>query len=71
MTVSDELNDEDRATYEKLSKLSGAAFDQAYAANMVSDHQHDIGDFEQEASPGKILQSVSLQNDRFQRFVNI
>jgi putative membrane protein len=47
------LNDEDRATYEKLSKLSGAAFDQAYAADMVTDHQHDIGDFEQEAKSVK------------------
>jgi putative membrane protein len=53
MTVSNDLNDEDRATYEKLSKLSGAAFDQAYAADMVSDHQHDIRDFEQEAKSGK------------------
>jgi putative membrane protein len=53
MTVSNDLNDEDRAAYEKLSKLSGAAFDQAYAADMVSDHQHDIADFEREAKSGK------------------
>jgi putative membrane protein len=31
---------------DKLSKLQGAAFDQAYAAEMVKDHQKDIAKYE-------------------------
>jgi putative membrane protein len=37
---------------DKLSKLSGAAFDKAYVAAMVEDHQKDIRAFEHEASAG-------------------
>jgi putative membrane protein len=39
-------------TKAKLSKLSGAAFDKAYIAAMVEDHQKDIKAFEHEASAG-------------------
>jgi putative membrane protein len=31
---------------DKLAKLQGAAFDRAYAREMVSDHKKDIGEFE-------------------------
>ena len=53
MNISNDLNQEDRATYSKLRHLSGAAFDQAYAADMVKDHRKDIVDFEKEAKYGK------------------
>jgi putative membrane protein len=43
----------DRATYDRLSKLSGGAFDRAYARDMVQDHIHDVGAFKQEANYGK------------------
>jgi putative membrane protein len=36
------------ATYERLSKLHGAAFDRAYAQAMVRDHEKDIAAFERE-----------------------
>jgi len=39
-------------TKDKLSKLSGAAFDKAYVAAMVDDHQKDIKAFEHQASAG-------------------
>lgn len=42
----------DKATYEMLSKLSGAAFDRAYARDMVRDHEEDIADFNKEANGG-------------------
>jgi putative membrane protein len=42
-----------RATFDELSKLSGAEFDQAYARDMVRDHQDDIADFTSEASGGQ------------------
>jgi putative membrane protein len=43
----------DRATYERLSKLSGAAFDRAYAREMVTDHTKDVSEFQREARSGK------------------
>jgi putative membrane protein len=43
----------DQAAYDRLSKLSGAAFDRAYARNMVQDHIHDVAAFKQEANYGK------------------
>jgi putative membrane protein len=36
-----------------LSKLSGGAFDRAYARDMVQDHIHDVAAFKQEANYGK------------------
>jgi putative membrane protein len=37
----------------KLEKLEGAAFDRAYMADMVKDHNKDVGLFEKEASGGR------------------
>jgi putative membrane protein len=48
-----ELEAQHQTTYDKLSKLSGAAFDKAYARDMVNDHTKDIADFKKEASDGK------------------
>ena len=39
---------------DKLSKLSGADFDRAYAKMMVSDHKEDIKAFEREAHNGAV-----------------
>lgn len=47
------LSKRDQATYDKLSKLSGDAFDRAYARDMVKDHQNDISSFKQEAANGR------------------
>jgi putative membrane protein len=38
-----------KATHDRLDKLSGAAFDKAYMADMVKDHQTDIKEFENAA----------------------
>jgi putative membrane protein len=42
-----------RATYDRLSKLSGDAFDHAYAAEMVKDHEKAVALFSSEASGGR------------------
>jgi putative membrane protein len=42
----------DQANYDRLSKLSGGDFDQAYAQEMVKDHQQDLRDFQREANHG-------------------
>jgi putative membrane protein len=39
---------------DKLSKLSGADFDRAYAKTMVSDHKEDVKAFEKEARDGSV-----------------
>ncbi len=53
MTLSADMNAHQQATYKKLEKLSGAAFDHAYVRDMVIDHQEDVKEFQKEASNGK------------------
>jgi putative membrane protein len=42
-----------KATYDRLSKLSGAEFDRAYAAEMVKDHEKAVSMFRQESTSGR------------------
>ena len=53
ITLPNDLSAKDQATYDRLAKLNGAAFDRAYARDMVKDHETDIAAFQQEASAGK------------------
>lgn len=53
MTLPTDLNAKDQATYDRLSKMSGAAFDKAYVKDMVKDHEMDIKEFQKEANSGK------------------
>ena len=48
-----DLNAKDEATYDSLSRFSGAAFDRAYARDMVKDHQQDVLEFRREANSGR------------------
>jgi putative membrane protein len=50
----------DSQEYESLSKLSGEAFDRAYAQEMVKDHQKDVSEFKQMAT--------SAQNPALKQF---
>ncbi len=47
-----DLAAKDQANYDRLSKLSGADFDRAYAQDMVKDHEQDLRDFQREANHG-------------------
>ncbi|HWG58514.1 MAG TPA: DUF4142 domain-containing protein [Candidatus Acidoferrales bacterium] len=47
------LSKKDQANYDRLSKLTGKAFDKAYARDMVRDHQKDIAVFRSEARHGQ------------------
>jgi putative membrane protein len=47
-----DISARDQAAYDRLSRLSGADFDQAYAQDMVKDHQQDLRDFQREANHG-------------------
>jgi len=51
--LPEKLDVRDQATYDRLSKLNGAAFDKAYASDMVKDHRVDLAEFQQEARNGK------------------
>lgn len=49
VTAPTEPNKAQKATYDKLSKLSGNAFDRQFAKMMVDDHKKDIREFEKES----------------------
>jgi putative membrane protein len=59
ITVPTDISAKDQATYDSLSKLTGSAFDKAYARDMVTDHEKDIADFNKEATSG---QKDSIKN---------
>jgi putative membrane protein len=48
-----DMDKHDRAEYNKLSKLSGDAFDKEYTRDMIKDHRDDISDFQDEAKGGQ------------------
>ncbi|HEY7170483.1 MAG TPA: DUF4142 domain-containing protein [Vicinamibacterales bacterium] len=47
------LDAKDKATVDRLSKLSGAAFDRAYMQDMLQDHRKDVNEFRKESQSGK------------------
>src|SRR5207237_944698 len=47
------LDSKHQATVDRLSKLSGAAFDKAYVREMVKDHDEDVKEFQKEAQNGQ------------------
>jgi putative membrane protein len=53
IALPEDISAKDKSTYDSLSKLSGAAFDRAYARDMVKDHEEDVADFNKEANGGK------------------
>jgi putative membrane protein len=48
-TPPTEPNRKQKRTYERLAKLNGAAFDKAFAKEMVADHKKDIKAYEKAA----------------------
>ncbi len=52
MTLPSSPNAKDQATIDKMSSMSGAAFDKAYINDMVADHKMDIALFQKEANSG-------------------
>lgn len=42
----------EKKLYDRLSKLSGAAFDKAYVRAMLTDHEVDVKEFEKESNNG-------------------
>jgi putative membrane protein len=53
VTLPNTMSKRDQETYDRLSKLSGKAFDRAYARDMVRDHRADIAAFKNESKDGQ------------------
>lgn len=53
ITLPTTLNAKDQALKDRLTKLSGAAFDRTYMAEMVKDHETDLAELHKEATTGK------------------
>jgi putative membrane protein len=53
VTLPDSLNAKDKALYNKLSAMSGDAFDKAYMQAMIKDHNADVAEFRKEAMAAK------------------
>jgi len=53
ITIPSDLNTKDKALRDRLSKLSGEAFDRAYMQAMVRDHRKDVNEFRTESQSGK------------------
>ena len=52
MPLPTDLKPQHKADKDRLAKLSGPAFDEAYASHMVKDHQKAVSLFSQEAKTG-------------------
>src|SRR5262249_19674885 len=53
ITLPTTLDAKDKATVDRLSKLSGAQCDRAYMQDMVQDHRKDVNEFRKESQGGK------------------
>jgi putative membrane protein len=53
ITLPSEPSAKEQQEYQRLSKLSGRAFDRAYARLMLNDHEHDVAALKREAKYGK------------------
>jgi putative membrane protein len=51
--VPTQLTGKHKTEYDRLSKLSGAAFDRAYMQLMLQDHRKDVSEFRKESTSGK------------------
>ena len=50
--IPDSLDAKHQSRIDKLSKLSGPAFDKAFIKDAVKDHEHDVSEFQSEAQAG-------------------
>lgn len=53
ITLPSAIDGKHKATIDRLSKLSGEAFDRAYVQEMLKDHQKDVAAFRSESKSGR------------------
>jgi putative membrane protein len=63
VTLPSDMNKADQREYDRLSKLSGKDFDQAYAQAMVKDHVNDVAEFKKEAASGANVSIKQFASD--------
>ena len=63
VTLPTSPSKKDQETMDKLSALNGAAFDKAYARDMVKDHRADIREFEHESKDAHSAQVRELASN--------
>jgi putative membrane protein len=61
LAVPSEPNAKQKAMYDRLSRLSGAQFDEQFARAMVKDHKEDIGEYQKEAKSKGPLANFAQQ----------
>jgi putative membrane protein len=61
VTPPSEPNAKQKAAYDRLSKMSGAQFDKAFAKDMVKDHKEDIAKYQKEAKSKGPLANFAQQ----------
>jgi putative membrane protein len=54
-------NSKQKADYDRMSKLSGAKFDQEFIKHMVADHKKDIRDYDKEAKKNDAVGSYAKE----------
>jgi putative membrane protein len=52
ITLPTSMDAKSQAMYDRMSKLSGAAFDKAYMKDMVADHKMDVNEFKKQSERG-------------------
>lgn len=62
VTVPAKISAKHQAVVEKMSGMSGAAFDNAYVPEMVKDHKKDIAEFE--------MASKTVKNEDLKKFID-
>lgn len=63
VTVPSSLDAKDQALYDRLSGLSGNAFDKAYMRAMVNDHVQDVAEFRKESGSARDQAVRSFASD--------
>jgi len=53
ITLPTEIDAKDKATHDRLAKLSGPAFDRAYMQHMITDHRAVVAEFKKESMSAK------------------
>jgi putative membrane protein len=61
LQAPDQPNAKQTAMYDRMSNLSGKAFDSAFARDMVRDHEKDIRDYQTEANSRSDLAGFAKQ----------
>lgn len=53
LALPTDIDPQEKALHDRLAKLSGPSFDQAYMQAMVADHRKDLNEFRMESKMGK------------------